>query len=99
MCMQLCASECVREWLGVVSGMVAVAYWIVGLYVFRNMVDASALRDIRDASVYENYTLPKLYVKMHYCIEAAVHQRIVRVRSSEGRKVREAPQRVRPKQN
>jgi small subunit ribosomal protein S26e len=83
----------------VVSGLVAVANWIVGLCVFRNMVDASALRDIRDASVYENYTLPKLYVKMHYCIEAAVHQRIVRVRSSEGRKVREAPQRVRPKQN
>mmetsp|Transcript_43443 Transcript_43443/g.57508 ORF Transcript_43443/g.57508 Transcript_43443/m.57508 type:complete len:107 (+) Transcript_43443:19-339(+) len=68
-------------------------------FVVRNMVDASALRDIRDASVYENYTLPKLYVKMHYCIEAAVHQRIVRVRSSEGRKVREAPQRIRPKQN
>ena len=39
-----------------------------------------------DASVYENYTLPKLYIKMYYSIEAAVHQRIVRVRSVEKRR-------------
>jgi ribosomal protein S26 len=52
------------------------------------MVDASALRDIRDASVYENYALPKLYIKQYYCIEAAVHQRIVRVRSKEDRRNR-----------
>lgn len=64
--------------------------------MFRNIVDASALRDIRDASVFENYALPKLYIKQYYCIEAAVHQRIVRVRSSEDRKNREPPARVRP---
>jgi small subunit ribosomal protein S26e len=56
------------------------------------MVDASALRDIRDASAYENYALPKLYIKQFYCIEAAVHQRIVRVRSVENRRIRENPQ-------
>lgn len=44
----------------------------------RNIVDASSLRDIREASVYENYALPKLYIKQYYCVEAAVHQRIVR---------------------
>jgi len=60
------------------------------------MVDTSALRDIRDASVYENYTLPKLYIKMYYSIEAAVHQRIVRVRSVEKRRIREY---VRPSRN
>jgi small subunit ribosomal protein S26e len=57
------------------------------------MVDASALRDIREASAYENYTLPKLYIKMYYCIEAAVHQRIVRVRSTTDRRNREPPAR------
>jgi small subunit ribosomal protein S26e len=60
------------------------------------MVDTSALRDIKDASAYENYTLPKLYIKMYYCIEAAVHQRIVRVRSVQARKQREY---VRPQRN
>jgi small subunit ribosomal protein S26e len=64
-------------------------------FLVRNIVDASALRDIRDASAFENYTLPKLYIKQYYCIEAAVHQRIVRVRSSEDRRNREPPQRNR----
>ena len=62
----------------------------------RNIVDASALRDIRDASAYDNYNMPKLYIKQYYCIEAAVHQRIVRVRSKTDRKIREPPARVRP---
>ena len=59
---------------------------------FRNIVDASALRDIKDASAYDNYALPKLYIKQYYCVEAAVHQRIVRVRSVENRRIRENPQ-------
>lgn len=60
------------------------------------MVDASALRDLREASVYDNYALPKLYVKQYYCIEAAVHQRIVRVRSVVDRKNRAPPPRFKP---
>ena len=61
----------------------------------RNIVDSSALRDIKDASAFENYQLPKLYIKQYYCIEAAVHQRIVRVRSAIDRRNREPP--ARPK--
>lgn len=72
---------------------------LINIFKKRNIVDASALRDIRDASVFENYALPKLYIKQYYCIEAAVHQRIVRVRSSEDRKNREPPARVRPPKN
>ena len=64
--------------------------------MYRNIVDASALRDLRDASVYDNYNLPKLYVKQYYCIEAAVHQRIVRVRSVLDRKNRLPPARAKP---
>ena len=63
--------------------------------LYRNIVDSSALRDIRDASAFENYTLPKLYIKQYYCIEAAVHQRIVRVRSATDRRNREPPVRTR----
>jgi small subunit ribosomal protein S26e len=66
-------------------------------FLVRNIVDASSLRDIKEASAYENYQLPKFYMKVYYCIEAAVHQRIVRVRSREGRRVRTPPQRIQRK--
>merc|ERR1712146_167673 len=33
------------------------------------------MRDIRDASFYENYVLPKVYYKQYYSIEAAIHHR------------------------
>ena len=46
----------------------------------------------------EGYQLPKIYVKQYYCVEAAVHQRIVRSRSSTDRRVREPPARFRPRQ-
>merc|ERR1712129_254378 len=47
----------------------------------RNMVDASSQRDIRDASVYQTFALPKLYMKMVYCVSCAIHGRVVRVRN------------------
>lgn len=65
-------------------------------FIVRNIVDASSMRDIRDASAYETYALPKIYIKQYYCVEAAIHQRVVRVRSVESRKNREPPQRNRP---
>ncbi|KNB45971.1 40S ribosomal protein [Blastocystis sp. subtype 4] len=55
----------------------------------RNMVDASSQRDIRDASVYEQYTLPKLYIKQQYCVSCAVHGRVVRARKVADRRIRE----------
>ncbi|EWM27637.1 40s ribosomal protein s26 [Nannochloropsis gaditana] len=54
--------------------------------VVRSIVDQSSARDIKEARVFENYQLPKLYIKQYYSVEAAVHQRLVRSRSKEDRR-------------
>jgi small subunit ribosomal protein S26e len=52
------------------------------------MVDASAKKDIQDASVYDEYTLPKFYMKVQYCVSCAIHAKVVRVRNVDVRKTR-----------
>ena len=56
----------------------------------RNMVDGSSKRDISDASAFpdEDFFMPKLYIKVSYCVSCAIHARLVRVRSNEAKKIR-----------
>eukprot|EP01108_Squamamoeba_japonica_P000545 TRINITY_DN1184_c0_g1_i1.p1 TRINITY_DN1184_c0_g1~~TRINITY_DN1184_c0_g1_i1.p1 ORF type:complete len:113 (-),score=34.41 TRINITY_DN1184_c0_g1_i1:30-368(-) len=67
-------------------------------FLVRNMVETAAIRDIQEASAIEDYRLPKLYIKMQYCISCAIHAHIVRVRSTQGRRIRENPQKLRRQQ-
>ena len=56
-------------------------------------------RDIQEHSVFTEYArspdfgnssfMPKIFVKEYYCIEAAVHKKLVKVRSRTMRRVRE----------
>ena len=59
----------------------------ISRFKMSQMVDASSRRDIRENSAYDEqyFNLPKIYVKVHYCVSCGIHARVVRARSSVGR--------------
>ena len=63
-------------------------------FTIKDIVDASSKKDLEEQRAFDPYVVPKLYIKMQYCISCAIHSRIVKVRSVADRKIRTPPQRV-----
>merc|ERR1739844_586105 len=63
-------------------------------FTVRDIVDAASKDDIGKASAYKEKTLvPKLMLKMYYCVSCAIHARIVAVRSRVNRRKRDTGKR------
>jgi len=60
-----------------------------------NMIERAAENDLKDASVYEQFQIPKLYLKIEYCVACAIHSHTVRCRPRPARRIRTAPPRTR----
>ena len=41
-------------------------------------IDKMVIGDISDASVFTDYAVPKMYLKLQYCVSCAIHGKIVR---------------------
>ena len=59
------------------------------------MIETAAQRDMKENSVYDVYQIPKLYLKMEYCISCAIHSHVVRCRNAQNRRLRDPPARTR----
>ena len=67
-------------------------------FLVRSMVEAAAVRDMQESSVFyqqnSGYFMPKLFCHIKYCVACAIHSRTVRVRNTEKRKSRAPPKPV-----
>ena len=60
-------------------------------FQIKSLIEAAAHEDVKNATVYEEYEIPKFFHKMQYCVSCAVHLKVVRSRSAEARRDRTNP--------
>ena len=49
-----------------------------GKKLMRDVIVGGNTGDISDASVFPEYAVPKMYLKLQYCVSCAIHGKIVR---------------------
>ncbi|RVD91668.1 40S ribosomal S26 [Tubulinosema ratisbonensis] len=57
-------------------------------FQIKALIESAAHDDVRNATVYQEFVMPKSFHKTQYCVSCAVHTKTVRCRSKEERKKR-----------
>lgn len=60
----------------------------INKFTVKDVIEGSSKDDLTNAEHYDDFVIPKVYMKLSYCISCAIHSRIVRVRSRTERRVR-----------
>lgn len=54
----------------------------------QSLIEQASFDDLKLATIYDVFEVPRVSYKSQFCVSCACHAKIVRVRSSQGRKIR-----------
>ncbi|AFN83234.1 40S ribosomal protein S26 [Encephalitozoon romaleae SJ-2008] len=54
----------------------------------QSLIEQASFDDLKEKTIYEVFEVPRMGYKSQFCVSCACHAKIVRVRSSQARKIR-----------